>query len=78
MTTNPAQAIRLNLGISTETLADRLALQPQTLRAAICRHGHYFGIRPAKLPNGRLLWPADTVERLLTPGQHEGASDAAA
>lgn len=68
MNQNAAQAIRLNLGISTETLADRLALQPQTLRAAICRNGHYFGIRPAKLPNGRLLWPADAVER-LTAGQ---------
>jgi hypothetical protein len=31
----------------------------------LCRRGSYYGIRPAKLPNGRLLWPGDAVERLL-------------
>lgn len=50
--------------ITTETLAAGLGLKPQSLRAAICRAGHYYGIRPAKLPNGRLLWPADAIERL--------------
>ena len=24
------------------------------------------GIKPIKLPNGRLLWPADSVERLTS------------
>lgn len=50
--------------LTTELLADALGIKPQTLRAAICRHSHYYGIRPAKLPNGRLLWPADAIERL--------------
>lgn len=50
---------------TTEELARRLGLRPQTLRAALCRNGHYFGLRPAKLPNGRLLWPADSFERLI-------------
>ncbi len=54
--------------LTTEVLADGLGIKPQTLRAAICRHQHYYGIRPAKLPNGRLLWPADAIER-LTSGQ---------
>ena len=57
--------------ITTEVLAAALGLKPQTLRAAICRNSHYFGIRPAKLPNGRLLWPADAVER-LTSGKSIG------
>ncbi len=55
------------MGISTEELASQLRLKPQSLRAALCRDGHYFGLRPRKLPNGRLLWPADAVERLTSP-----------
>jgi hypothetical protein len=51
---------------TTEALASGLGIKPQTLRAALCRDGHYYGIRPAKLPNGRLLWPADAIERLTT------------
>lgn len=49
---------------TTEELAQRLGLRPQTLRAALCRNGHYFGLRPVKLPNGRLLWPADAFAKL--------------
>ena len=49
---------------TTEELARRLGLRPQTLRAALCRNGNYFGLRPVKLPNGRLLWPADAFEKL--------------
>lgn len=53
---------------TTEELARRLGLRPQTLRAALCRNGHYFGLRPTKLPNGRLLWPADAFEKLTSEG----------
>lgn len=60
------------MGISTEELAALLRLQPQSLRAALCRDGHYFGLRPRKLPNGRLLWPADAMERLSSPRKVEG------
>lgn len=49
---------------TTEALATELGLQPQTLRAALCRNGHYFGLRPVKLPNRRLMWPADAMQRL--------------
>ncbi len=42
-----------------------LHIRPQTLRAALCRDGHYFGIRPVKLPNRMLAWPADAIDRLL-------------
>lgn len=55
------------MGISTEELAQQLRLRPQSLRAALCRDGHYFGLRPRKMPNGRLLWPADAVARLTSP-----------
>lgn len=50
--------------ISTEALAQSLGIKPQTLRAALCRNGHYYGLRPIKLPSRLLLWPGDALERL--------------
>jgi len=51
--------------LSTESLAEKLKLKPQSIRARVCRTGSYFGLIPQKLPNGRLLWPDDAAERLL-------------
>lgn len=53
---------------TTGLLAKRAGLKSQSLRAALCRDGHWCGIRPIKLPNRRLLWPADAVEALLNGG----------
>jgi hypothetical protein len=53
-------------GITTEELARALGIRAHTLHEALCRRGHYFGLRPLKLPNRYLLWPADSVERLLS------------
>jgi hypothetical protein len=50
--------------ISTEELAARLALRPHSIRKRYCQTGAYFCLRPVKLPNGRLMWPADSVEQL--------------
>ena len=50
--------------LSTEEAATRLRAAPQTPRASLCRLGHWLGMRPTKLPNGRLLWDAAEVERL--------------
>lgn len=50
--------------LSTEELAAQLKLKPQTLRKRYAKTGAYFGVRPQKLANRRLLWPADTVSRL--------------
>lgn len=50
--------------MTTEQLAARLGLQPNTLRIALCRRGSYFGLVPTKLPNRTLLWPDDSLERL--------------
>lgn len=49
-------------------LAQQLGMRPQSLVAAVCRKGSYFGIIPTKLPNGRLMWPDDTLERLSKKG----------
>ena len=49
---------------STEEAAEILKIRPQTLRAAVCRAGHYFNVRPNKARNRFLLWSADEIERL--------------
>lgn len=51
--------------ITTEELAASMRIVSQTARASLCRHGHYLGMRPVKLPNGKLLWDAAEVQRLL-------------
>lgn len=50
--------------LTTEALAERIGVKAQSIRAALCRNGNYYGLQPAKLPNRFLLWPADSVERL--------------
>lgn len=51
---------------STEEAAAALHVKPQTLRAALCRDGHYFGLRPVKCRNRFLLWDAAEVEALTS------------
>jgi hypothetical protein len=51
--------------LSTEELAALVLVKPESIRAALCRCGHYAGLRPIKLANRRLAWPAEAVERLL-------------
>jgi hypothetical protein len=53
---------------TTQALASRLGIQPQSIRAAVCRKGNYYGVKPTRLPNGRLLWPADAFERIVEQG----------
>lgn len=54
--------------LDTAEAADRLRIRPQTLRRALCLQGHYFGLRPTKMPNGRLLWDAADLDRLTAGG----------
>ncbi len=51
--------------LSTNELAAQFRVSPTTIRRALCVKGHYLGLRPLKLPTGRLLWPAHEVEKLL-------------
>lgn len=55
---------------TTLEAARALNVQPNTLRVAVHRAGHYQNITPTKLPQhaGRLLWPRDEVLKLA--GQH--------
>lgn len=62
-------ATQLIYSITTEELADQLGIQPASIRSRVCRYGSYFGIVPTKLPNGRLLWPADALHKLTSAGE---------
>lgn len=64
--THTAPTARAGAKLSTEEAAARLRVAPQTPRASLCRLGHWLGMRPVKLPNGRLLWDAAEVERLAS------------
>lgn len=51
---------------TTEEAASKLRNRAATWRRNLCVNGHFMGIRPlAKLPNGRLLWPADQIDALI-------------
>lgn len=50
--------------LTTDELAEMLSLQAASIRKRVCQTGAYFCLRPVKLPNGRLMWPADSLEQL--------------
>ncbi len=54
--------------MNTEQLAAALHLQAQSIRKRFCQTGAYYCLRPVKLPNGRLMWPTDSVA-LLSRGR---------
>ena len=64
VTKRHTEVTRKNL--STEEIAAILRVVPQTIRASLCRKGHYCGLKPLKLPTGKLLWDASAVEALLS------------
>ncbi|MFL9987135.1 DNA-binding protein [Paraburkholderia sediminicola] len=51
--------------LSTEALAAILKLRPSSIRKRYSETGAYFCLRPVKLPNGRLMWPGDSLEQLM-------------
>ena len=50
--------------LSTDEAASALKIKAQTMRAALCRDGHYQGARPVKCRNRLLLWGAEDIYRL--------------
>ncbi len=51
--------------LSTNEFADELGVKPHTVHRSHCEKGHYLGIKPIKLPNGRLLWLTAKIDKLL-------------
>ncbi len=66
MQQNTAPSTRPAAKISTEEVAARLLVKPQTVRRSLCVNGEYMGLRPIKLANRRLLWDAAAVEALIS------------
>jgi hypothetical protein len=56
-------------GLSTREIADFMQVTAEGIRVQLCRAGSYHGLQPQRLPNNRLLWPADSRERLLEAGR---------
>lgn len=61
--------------LRTDDLAQAIGVKPGSIRTRLCRTGSYFGLRPKKLPNGRLLWPGDSVEQLTAQTTTKPRSD---
>jgi hypothetical protein len=55
--------------MDTAQFAKAAGVQPASVRVRLCKTGSYFGVRPARLPNGRLHWPDDSAARLLEAGR---------
>lgn len=51
--------------VTTEQLAELIHGKPNSIRTRLCKTGSFYGIKPIKLPSGRLLWPADKVQAFL-------------
>jgi hypothetical protein len=51
--------------LTTVQFSAQIGIKPESIRVRLCQTGSYFGVTPRKLPNGRLLWPADATEQLL-------------
>ena len=55
--------------IPTDQLAKLFFVKSQSIHHAFCLNGHYQGLIPVKLPNGRLGWPKCRAEALLPQGE---------
>jgi hypothetical protein len=51
---------------NTDEFAAAMQVKATSVRVRLCQTGSYFGIKPEKLPNGRLLWPVDALEKFLS------------
>lgn len=51
--------------ITTEEVAVLFKVKPPSVLRRLSQTGSYFGIRPRKLPNRRLAWPLQAVQKLI-------------
>lgn len=48
--------------LTTKRFAELNGVQEGTVRNQLSKNGHYYEVRPIRLKNGRLLWPAVRIE----------------
>lgn len=46
-----------------------IGMKSESIRVRLCKAGSFHGIKPKKLPNGRLAWPDDAVQKFLEQGR---------
>jgi hypothetical protein len=60
--------------VRTKRIAARFDVQPESVRTALWRNGHFMNLVPLKMPNGTLLWDDEEADRLLAaPSQAKSA-----
>lgn len=50
--------------LTTKELAFAISVEPASIRRRHCTTGSYHGVFPVKMPNRRLMWPADSLAQL--------------
>lgn len=55
---------------TTAQFGQTINTKPESIRRGFCTKGHYLGLKPIKLDNGRLLWPVDGIKRILSGDQN--------
>ena len=61
----PAPSIRPGAKLTTAAISEKFGVKPHTPVASYCRHGHWMGLIPTKLPNNWLLWDESEADALL-------------
>jgi len=56
---------KISKPITTKEFAKTVGVQHTTIHRALCMDGHYMGVKPVKLPNGRLIWSGERVDALV-------------
>lgn len=51
--------------VPTIDFAYILGVKSTTIHQNLCLKGHYMGIRPIKLPNGRLMWSKEEIQHIM-------------
>lgn len=51
--------------IPTSLFAAKFGVKSTSVQRSHCVNGHYLGIVPVKLPNGRLMWSYEHALKLL-------------
>lgn len=62
-------ASRAGFQLTTDAFAAQYLVDAQTVRKRLSLHGSYFGVKPLRLPNRRLLWPAGSLSTLIEESQ---------
>jgi hypothetical protein len=52
--------------LTTREVAEMMRVTQGTVHKRVSAHGDFWGVQPIKGPNGRLLWTADDIHRLLS------------